>query len=503
MQHFLLTILSPTTLPDGTPAYGQESPAVVIDADRRLDPIRLRQTLVTHVVQCLLSAQGFEGHEAQVISELERDPDVHDVVHAALNRVSVYRVDHPQQLLAVLRTLARRIESEPPSSIWSPPRYLIIDSLSMPLWPLKSATAPVPQEYDDLSRTILAQLARIRHRGVTVIASTWEVFARRHLGSVLRSQPGRPRGSTATSGLSADAVAQLVRQVDAHDPVAIAHALHIKAVDTLGAAIGKSVTFRFVLTRLDTVEEAEADDEGSFDPDPALSINLLDVLLTCATLARLLRGDLVSDALAVCQAAWALSPVLAATLQDFEYEGIEEWVETVMETAEKNPSYYLSRDRLPLVLTDAVALFSNLDAASRAIEHFCEPFARISGDPAATPAVLRVVSPPAATERALGRHRRRAAVTARKLRFYGEYVEWLVMDPEGQEEHARMVQLLRKKPAAKDGPGAGSFAVQTVGGEVIQEEESADCGVLSVFEALSLTRSGGSSVMGKSLIELL
>ncbi|KNE55705.1 hypothetical protein AMAG_17810 [Allomyces macrogynus ATCC 38327] len=243
--------------------------------------------------------------------------------------------------------------------------------------------------------------------------------------------------------------------------------------------------------------------KSSFDPDSALCINLLDVLLTYATLARLLRGDLVSDALAVCQAAWALSPVLAATLQDFEYEGIEEWVETAMETAKKNPSYYLSRDRLPLVLADAVALFSNLDTASRAIKHLCEPFARISGDPAAAPAVLRVVSQPVATERALGRHRRRAAVTARRLRFYGEYVEWLVTDPEGQEEHARVVQLLCRKPAVKVGPDAGSFAVQTVGGEDSQDEKSADGGVLSVFEALSLTKSGGSSVMRNLLIEML
>ncbi|KAJ3375741.1 hypothetical protein GGF31_002945 [Allomyces arbusculus] len=265
MQHLLLAILSPTTLPDGTPAYGQEAPAVVIDVDRRLDPIRLHQTLVTHVVQCVLAAQGLDGHDAQIIAELERDPGVHDVVHTAMNRVSVYRIDHHQQLLAVLRTLARRIESEPPSPTWSPPRYLIIDSLSMLLWSLKSATGPVPQEYDDLSRTILAQLTRIRHRGVGVIVSTWEVFARRHLASVLRSQPGRSRGSTATSGLSADAVAQLVRQVDAHDPVAIAHALHIKAVDTLGATIGKSVTFRFVLTRLDTAEETGAEDERAND----------------------------------------------------------------------------------------------------------------------------------------------------------------------------------------------------------------------------------------------
>ncbi|KAJ3375742.1 hypothetical protein GGF31_002946 [Allomyces arbusculus] len=234
-----------------------------------------------------------------------------------------------------------------------------------------------------------------------------------------------------------------------------------------------------------------------------MSINLLDVLFTYATLARLLCGDLVSDALAVCQAAWTLSPVLAATLQDFEYEGIEEWVETAMDTASQNPTYYLSRDRLTLVLTDAVALFSNLDAASRAIDHFCEPFARIGGDPSATPAVLRVVSQPAATERALVRHRRRAAVTARKLRFYGECVQWLATDPAGQDEHARLARLLRRKQATKEGSGAGSVAVQTVGGENCQEEEEiADGGVLSVFEALSLT-SGGSGVTRKPLIELL
>ncbi|GBC06352.1 hypothetical protein RclHR1_06790006 [Rhizophagus clarus] len=167
-------------------------------------------------------------------------------------------------------------------------------------------------------------------------------------------------------------------------------------------------------------------------PNPAISLNLLNILYAYAYTCRTFNGDVFENPAESCKVLWDLSPILA-TNGNLVYESISQAIAASSSLTFQNPIYSQPQEFSYLILDDIVNLLSSTNNVLAALSDLYRLFQQVGSD-----MITKKFS-------RKGKMEQKLFSTEKKVYFYVVYVNYL-----SQQLGSSFLEALREASADFD-----------------------------------------------------